>query len=132
MSWVTERAEQIKQREHTRASDREWQIHSDKIIREKAPALWNALAFSIERDVREFNEAIGNNPQRKIEFQTTVPNGLIGRKPYFPALCLTAGLEVERHAILFAILSTRDHDSPTHKTTGILRIRLFDDGKSAY
>jgi hypothetical protein len=129
MSWATERAEQIKQHEYSRASNREWQLHSDKMIRAKAPALWASLASAIERDVSEFNKALPDNPQHQIEFQTAVPSGLIARKPCFPALRLTAWLKTEEHTIRFTIAKTLDHDSSARQTTGILRIRLFDDGQ---
>lgn len=129
MSWAEERAKQIKENERLHAFDRAWQIHSSKTIEAKAPSLWKELASSIEQKVGEFNQVFPNEPQHRLELETTVPNGLIVRKPYFPALCLTARLELAEHTIRFTIKSTPSYDSGTRETSGILRIRLLDGGE---
>ncbi len=128
MSWVQERVEQIKRAEETQASQREWQLHCERVIRAKAPDLARSVWAAVERDIREFNDSFPSTPQRKIEFHRQPSNRILVRKPYYPALILEAWLELEERAIRFTCSMTPDSESSPQRSVGIFRIRLFDDG----
>lgn len=128
MTWVQERVQQVKQAEESRTSEREWQLHCERIIRAKAPELSGALWSAMERDVQEFNDCFPHAPHRRIEFHRQPSNRILVRKPNFPAVILEAWLDLEGHAIRFTRDMTPDCESPTQRDVGLLRIRLYDDG----
>lgn len=128
MSWVQERVQQIKQAEESQTSQREWQLHCERVINAKAPELTRSVWSAMERDVQEFNDSFPTTPQRKIEFQKQPSDRILVRKPYFPALILEARLDLEGRAIRFTCSMTPDSESSPQRSVGILRIRVFDDG----
>jgi seryl-tRNA synthetase len=128
MSWVQERVEEIKRAEESQVSQREWQLHCERVIRAKAPDLARSVWSAIERDIQQFNESFPNIPHRKIEFHKQPSNRVLVRKPHYPALILEAWLDLEGRAIRFTCSMTADSESSPQHTVGVFRIRLFDDG----
>lgn len=128
MSWVQERIQQIKQAEESQTSQREWQLHCERVIAAKAPDLAQSVWSAVERDVQEFNDSFSAAPHRKIEFHRQPSNRVLVRKPYYPTLILEAWLDLEGRVIRFTCSMTPDSESSRQRNVGILRIRLFDDG----
>lgn len=128
MSWVQERVEQIKRAEESQTSQREWQLHCERVIRVKAPDIARSVWSAIKRDVQEFNDSFPTATHRRVEFHNQPSNRILVRRPYYPALILEAWLDLEGRAIQFTCNTTRDSESAMQRSVGIFRIRLFDDG----
>ncbi|MBI1750620.1 MAG: hypothetical protein HY234_09775 [Acidobacteria bacterium] len=124
--WGAEQAARIKEREDLRTTEREWQLHSSRVIKNGSPYLFKTFTDLVESAISGFNESFPPNSHRKIEFQRIPSNRLLVRRPYYPALCLEVWLDVDCQCIRFTTSIRPDQESSAQNGAGRFRILHFE------
>src|ERR1019366_6260886 len=127
-SFVKQELEQIWNEESAIRSSREWLFYTDKVFNSKSRALWMSLFSCIENAVNEFNSGLGrSNHPKHIEFQETVPEGLLERRVMFPAVYVSAQLDKDDQSIRFTVERRVDQETPPTIENGRLRLVVLED-----
>jgi hypothetical protein len=88
-----------------------------KAVRAAGPALWDALASIIERDIQEFNKSANFDPDRTIKFARSLPAGLLINSPYFPSQLLV-WFDIDKHSVVFMTLPAKELIETLHIRVG--------------
>jgi len=120
MGWIKERAEQIKQQEQDRESERKWEIlKSDRLLANRIE-LWKSLLAQVRADVQELNQEFSADKRKQVDFIEIPSSSFTLRKSHFPAVTMSVHISPDGRRIDFKSQERLSLDAPVHESEGYL------------
>lgn len=133
-SWAKELAEQILRQEDERRQAREKTEEKKKSFALLVPPFWAAFAAMVERDVKQFNAVLGEDPRHHIEFERQPPDAaqapkrvIVARTPRTQAQ-LDLWLDLEAESIRFQLGRRAAHEAMASIKTGHFALQIEESG----
>jgi hypothetical protein len=106
MSWIRERAEQIRRTEKEKKDERDRQNVAAGVLKAKTEPFWNELVSVLQDSVKEFNQEFPEPERRIDQCDRTSATTLTIKRTAYPSSTLKISLNMAGTSIQFAINST--------------------------
>jgi hypothetical protein len=112
--WMDEREKAHQRQQESQNREADLQLHRYKILEAKSRPLLDALAAQVGKDVERYNDKVGSDASRRVQFFANPSGGFKLERPHFPSASLHCNLPHGATAIIADYAFTLNHESGTH------------------
>ena len=131
--WIDELKQQDDAARKERERKQEWQLRCDRIIKDRALALWQSILSRVRADVVRLAEKFPDDDSKKLKFEER-PAMFMLTKGTYPTVCLQVCWQENSGTIQLERFTRRDSNAPGVTTNDLIRFALNaqDDVKMVF